>query len=268
MRNGAGADDERNPLVLRYLDFVNEFRPRFGLFENVPGLLRTEHGRAFYDSLYSGLRAIGYGISSREIDAADYGVPQHRRRVIVIIGRDGEVPHFPFRTHSSPSSSDVRGGFCKPWLTVRDAIGKYPRVGATGAQGGNSSYANHYAARLSKSVLNFIRQVPRDGGSRTDVPREQWLRCHIEHTGHRDVYGRLRWDSPANTITTGCSNVSKGRFVHPEQDRAITLREAAALQGFPDDFVFYGRDIASQIGNAVPPPLARTLALALRENLD
>jgi DNA (cytosine-5)-methyltransferase 1 len=119
-------------------------------------------------------------------------------------------------------------------------------------------------AATGPSVLSFITAVPHDGGSRTQVPRERWLPCHRDHNGHKDVYGRVAWDRPANTITSGCNNPSKGRFVHPDQNRALSLREAAALQGFPDTFRFYGESISRQIGNAVPPPLARAIAEALK----
>jgi len=124
-------------------------------------------------------------------------------------------------------------------------------------------YPNHVTALTGNKVLDFIKWVPPNGGSRTDIPKEHWLECHLKHEGHKDVYGRLAWDQPANTITSGCTNPSKGRFVHPEQHRALTFREAAALQGFPDDFVFCGQRIAEQIGNAVPPPLAQAIAEAL-----
>ena len=122
---------------------------------------------------------------------------------------------------------------------------------------------------MGEKVARFISLVPPDGGSRTDVPEEYWLKCHKRHKGHRDVYGRLAWARPANVVTSGCCNVSKGRFAHPEQDRAITPREAALLQGFPKDFSFEGTQtsVCRQIGNAVPPPLAYAVALAVQEQL-
>lgn len=269
MRNAAGANDEDNELVLLYLDFVTEFRPRFAVFENVPGLIRSEHGRKFFGDLCEGFRKLGYRLVKHEVDAADYGTPQHRRRVIVVAGRDGEVPPFPDPTHTRPGTLELWNGTRNPWRTVRDTIGngKYPtlKAGENGEQG--SRYPNHIAPPTGEDVLAFIKQVPKDGGSRSEVPRNFWLQCHLDHDGHKDVYGRLAWDEPANTITSGCTNPSKGRFVHPDQDRALTFREAAALQGFPDDFVFYGYRVATQIGNAVPPPLAQAIAGALKERL-
>lgn len=269
MRNKEGAEDDRNDLVLYYLEFVEEFMPRFAVFENVPGLVRTSHGRKFYGELCSGLRKLGYALDEREVDAVDYGVAQHRKRVIVVAGRDGEVPPFPLPTHGRPGTPEVVEGTRRPWRTVWDEIGdgKYPSLsaGENGEQEGR--YPNHIAPATGEKVLSFIRKVPKDGGSRTEVPKQFWLQCHLSHDGHKDVYGRIAWDRPSNTITSGCTNPSKGRFVHPEQDRALTPREAAALQGFPDAFVFHGRGLAAQIGNAVPPPLAYAVAQTLMKRL-
>jgi DNA (cytosine-5)-methyltransferase 1 len=270
MRNGKGGDDKRNKLVLRYLRFVEEFMPRFALFENVPGISKTDYGKKFYEQLCNGLEKLGYAFVEREVDVADYGVPQHRVRVILIAGRDGEVPPFPKPTHGHPKSREVKVADRKPWKTVRETIGnaKYPDLEASENGEQDGKYPNHIASRTGERVLEFIKKVPKDGGSRSEVPSESWLKCHVTHDGHKDVYGRLAWDRPANTITSGCNNPSKGRFVHPNQDRALTPREAAALQGFSDSFVFYGKRIATQIGNAVPPPLAYALAQALKEQIQ
>jgi DNA (cytosine-5)-methyltransferase 1 len=268
MRNKGGAQDARNDLVLRYLDYVAAFKPEFALFENVPGLIRTEHGRKFHEMLLNGLRELGYEPIEREEDVANYGVAQHRKRVVVLAGRDGPPKRFPEHTHGKPGELEVTAGLLQPWLTVQDAIGHYPalQAGENGEQGGR--YSNHIAPSISQKVLNFIRRVPQNGGSRRDVPKKYWLRCHKSHNGHTDVYGRLSWKELANTITAGCTNLSKGRFVHPEQDRALTPREAAALQGFPDTFIFYCGDFSAQIGNAVPPPFAYSIAKTLRELLS
>ncbi|HEY9401839.1 MAG TPA: DNA cytosine methyltransferase [Pyrinomonadaceae bacterium] len=269
MRNSDGVNDPRNDLVIRYLDFVKVFIPRFAVFENVPGLVRSKHGKKFYDELYAGLEELGYKVAKEEKNAADYGVPQHRRRVIVVAGRAGENPPFPKPTHGNPNSPEVRDGYLLPWLNVRDAIGKskypYLKPGQSGERKGK--YPNHIAPNTGDKVLRFIKQVPKNGGSRTDVPKEFWLECHLKHGGHVDVYGRLAWNRPSNTITCGCVNVSKGRFVHPGQNRALTPREAARLQGFPDEFVFVGKTICKQVGNAVPPPLAYALARVFKKRI-
>lgn len=266
MRNGGGANDDKNDLVLVYLEFVKALLPRFAVFENVPGIIRTKHGKTFYDKLISGLKALGYNPSPQEVDAADFGVAQHRRRVIVIAARDNhEAPRLS-PTHGNPKSPDVRAEKLQRWITVQNKIGNgvYPELKAGGDGTSGGKYPNHVAAETGPKVLTFIKAVPQDGGSRTDIPKESWLACHKKHDGHKDTYGRLHWDEPSNTITSGCTNPSKGRFVHPEQDRALTPREAAALQGFPDSFVFHAHSIPAQIGNAVPPPLANAIAEAIK----
>lgn len=271
MRNQKGAEDKRNSLVLQYLEYVEAFMPRFAVFENVPGLIRTEHGRAFYRPLIEGLTQLGYSIVEREEDIANYGIAQHRKRVVVIAGRDQKIPPFPKRTHGKPGSLEVEAGLYEPWSTVWDVIGnnKYPPLSAGENGEDEGKYPNHIAPSITEPrVLEFIRMVPRNGGSRKDVEKRFWLPCHLSHEGHSDVYGRLAWHRQSNTITAGCTNLSKGRFVHPEQDRSLTPREAAALQGFPKTFVFYGSDVASQIGNAVPPPLATAIAKMLKTLID
>lgn len=269
MRNDNGANDERNDLVLAYLEFVEELMPRYAVFENVPGLIRTRHGFKYYHKLCTGLEKLGFKVVKREVDTADYGVAQHRKRIIVLADRDGHAPPFPEPTHGDPRSIFVQQGALKPWRTVRDEIGndRLPklRAGQNGEESGK--YPNHVASDTGEDVMRFITMVPHDGGSRQDVSKAYWLPCHKEHNGHRDVYGRMAWDRPSNTITTGCTNPSKGRFVHPDQDRAITAREAALLQGFPINYRFFGKSVSTQIGNAVPPPLAYAIAQKLKESL-
>ena len=268
MRNGNGATDERNDLVLQYLEYVKEFQPRFAVFENVPGLVRSKHGKEFYRKLCDGLRELNYALIEHIVNAADYGVPQHRRRIIVVAGRDHESPPFPEATHANPRSRKVEKGVQKPWLTVRATIADFPEVSAGQDGSLEGIYPNHIAPNMGDKVLGFISKVPKNGGSRTEIPRELWLSCHIKHAGHKDVYGRISWEEPSNTITSGCTNVSKGRFVHPTQNRGLTSREAAALQSFPDNFVFCGRDIPAQIGNAVPPQLAYMIMVELSKRIN
>ena len=265
MRNDSGASDDRNRLVVHYLEYVAELSPLFTVFENVPGMIMSEHGRVFHALLNDGLTKIGYGLAERVIDAANYGVPQHRRRLIMLAGRNGVIPPFPKPTHGDPESHLVREGFRPAWCTVRDAIGGLPPAESKLVD--RSNLHNHVTAKMGEKVQEFIREIPKDGGSRKDLPRHRWLQCHQKHSGHADVFGRSRWDSPANTLTTGCTNPSKGRFVHPEADRGFTYREAAFLQGFPENFIFYGKRIAEQIGNAVPPPLAWSIAEQLKQHI-
>lgn len=266
LRNRNGAGDHRNSLVLRYLEFVKEFAPRFAVFENVPGLRRTRHGKVFYTRLTKGLENLGYSVACNEVDAANYGVPQRRVRIILIASRSGPPPRLKPETHGEPASEDVMDGRKKAWITTRFAIGcgklKPVRPGATAGRD-----KNHVAANTGLHVLKFLKRVPKDGGSRHDVPRRYWLKCHRKHDGHYDTYGRLTWDAPSNTITSGCTNPSKGRFVHPTQARALTIREAALLQGFPSRYRFRGTSQAEQVGNAVPPQLALIVAKSLKNRL-
>jgi DNA (cytosine-5)-methyltransferase 1 len=212
------------------------------------------------------LKDLGYTLVDRLVDVADYGVAQHRKRVIVIASQNKKYSSFPHPTHTNPENLEITKEL-ENWLTARDIISKYPPVeaGENGEQDGK--YRNHIAPKTSAKIVNLIQKIPVDGGSRTDLPKEDWLKCHVFHNGHTDVYGRVRWDRPSNTITTGCRQPSKGRFIHPEQHRGLTSREAAALQGFPDDFIFYGKCQENQIGNAVPPPLAYAIAQELKKYL-
>ena len=145
--------------------------------------------------------------------------------------------------------------------TVRGVIGRLPEPGSSDDE------LHNYAVKRSATVMEIIRNTPMDGGSRKDVPAKYTLECHRHFSGFRDVYGRMAWDQPAPTITGGCINPSKGRFLHPEQDRAITLREAAMLQGFPRRYHFdLGRGhypAAQMIGNAFPPIFAQKHAASL-----
>lgn len=268
LRNDQGADDPRNVLALRYLQFVKEFHPRFAVFENVSGMLDSAHGKTMHGLLISGLKRQGYRVKQEVLEAADFGVPQFRRRVIIIAARPTFRVTFPAPTHGDPASDAVRRKEQLPWVTVREAIGAFPRLGAGASNERHGALPNHRTASTGERVCEFIRLLPRNGGSRSAVPRALQLPCHREHTGHADTYSRMAWDAPANTITTGCTNPSKGRFVHPTQTRALSFREAATLQSFPLTYRFHGAAIDRQIGNAVPPLLALALARALADALS
>ena len=254
---GAGSDDPRNGLVLVFAELINSIRPEFFIFENVPGLLRRA------DCPWTAAKRIleqDYRIRERVLNAADYGIPQRRLRLTAIGSRLPVVRvRFPQRTHRDPR----KPGTLPPWKTVRHAIGDLARL-----ENGSGSEADplHSAPHHRGATLRRFAAIPRDGGSRNSLPEELQLECHRQHDGHRDVYGRLSWDKPAGTITGGCTQPSKGRFLHPEQHRGLTLREAARLQGFPDTYTFSGakQQIALQIGNAVPPDLAYAVARSVQ----
>jgi DNA (cytosine-5)-methyltransferase 1 len=229
---GSHVQDGRNGLVAQFARFCEVLRPRGLLMENVPGL---ESDRRFV-LLANRLERMGYRLTYGVLDAADYGVPQRRRR-FVLLGLLGDELEF-----AAPRSNIVR---------VRDAIGDLPLPSESDDQ------LHNHGENRSQEIVELIRDIPRDGGSRGDLGPERQLACHHKVTGWNDVYGRMAWDQPAPTITSGCVNPSRGRFLHPDQDRAITLREAALLQSFPADYEFPLTDgkykAADLIGNALPP---------------
>ncbi|MCI0624460.1 MAG: DNA cytosine methyltransferase [Acidobacteria bacterium] len=243
-----GEDHEKRrdfALLVRFAEFVERFRPGQVVMENVPGLTEVG-GFSSYRRLRKVLAENDYDVAEGVLDAKEFGVPQTRRRFVLIAIR-GSRASLPRATHGPNRLA---------FETVRKAISNYPpiEVGET-----HPSIPNHSAAALSKLNVRRIRLTAPDGGDRRDWPKKLWLDCHgNEYSGHTDVYGRMWWDRPAPALTGRCNSLSNGRYGHPEQHRAISLREAARLQTFPDNYVFFGssKHIASQIGNAVPVLLA------------
>ena len=240
-------DDTRNDLLLEFLRFVQAVRPRAVMMENVPRLADDDRFTVFVNTLSS----LGYIGSYRVLNAADYGVPQRRHRLIYIAGYGVKIP---FAEKS------------RKLTTIRDTLSGLPDAGNSG------DFAHDMPERRSPRVMQIIRNIPKDGGSRRDLPEELKLECHRRCSGFKDVYGRMAWNDVAPTITTGCSNPSKGRFLHPEQDRAITLREAALLQGFPAEYTLspeIGKGaLAAMIGNALPPPFIMAHGKSIRRVLQ
>lgn len=248
--------DARNDQVLNFVELALAIRPRAVLMENVPGLL-GRRGKPYFEPAVARLEAAGYSVAAQVLEAADYGVPSHRRRAIVIALRDAERWSWPEITHGQGAR-----------MTVRDALADLPEP--TLDHRPHPELANHVRVRISDLNRERISHVP-EGGGRLDIPPALQLPCHRNAGSHRhlDVFGRMRWDRPGPTITAVFDSFSRGRFAHPEQDRAITGREGARLQSFPDEFVFEGakKEVARQIGNAVPPRLARALGEALAKAL-
>ncbi len=257
-------EDPRNELVKVYVKAVRAFMPRAAVFENVPGIMES----AYFKLLIKELRKMGYKIAYAVLNAVNYGVPQFRRRLIVVAVLRRKPKGFPpAPTHDSPDKPEVKEGLLKRWVTVRDAISDLPPLGPGDK---HPTIPNHETKKLPEHWIRLIKAIPKDGGSRFDAPRELWLECHRRlKSGFRDVFGRLWWDRPSNVITTGCWDPSRGRFIHPEQNRGLSLRECARLQGFPDSYVFKGPPtaVARQIGEALPPPLAKAIAQTLKDLL-
>lgn len=238
--------DPRNALVLDVLRLVRSMRPKAVMLENVARLARSVKFRA----LRKGLLALGYRVRWRVLDTADFEVPQRRKRLVLLASRLGK-PEF------APHSVTRK--------TVRQAIGTLPTPRRS-----RDPLHNHTVQRSAK-VKALIRRIPRNGGSRDALGEDDQLPCHKEYDGFHDIYGRMAWDEPSPTITGGCINPSKGRFLHPTANRAITLREAALLQTFPKNYRFpvnAGKyPVALLIGNALPPEFIRRHALRLRDAL-
>jgi DNA (cytosine-5)-methyltransferase 1 len=258
--------DPRKGLVVAFLERISEIQPNIVIFENVPGIAKGK-GLIYLNLFLCTMEKMKYKINWDLINAVDFGVPQFRKRLIAICVKGAtKPPPFPRKTHSNPNEGDET---LLPWRTVRDAIGDLPPL-----KPGQSdpSIPNHTARNHSPKVLEIIRKIPKNGGSRKSLPPELWLPCHKKLKARRgggaeNVYGRMSWDKPSPTITCRCTTPSSGRFIHPEQDRAITPREAARLQSFPDDF-FFPKELNRAerlIGNAVPPRLMTALVKSIDE---
>lgn len=234
-------DDNRYELILQASRFAEVLQPRVIFLENVPGLGKHKD---ILDKLKLRLRKLEYELSDPVlIDAADYAVPQRRIRCILIATLKTPPPDVPSKT--TPIGKRK---------TVREAI-----YALSSLKSGERDLKDplHQASTHQPIALERLKHIPKDGGSRCSLPEHLILDCHKTHRGHGDVYGRMKWDDVAPTLTTGCTDVSRGRFAHPEDDRAITPREAALLQSFPQNYKFVGTrtQVAQQIGNAVPVKL-------------
>lgn len=236
-------------LLVQFARLVRVLKPKVVLMENVPGVAAVK-GFSSFRRFLNTLRDCGYECDHRVFNARDFGVPQHRRRYVLLAAREAAAV-----LPSPIGDPDSEGG------TVRTTIASYPAIAAGES---DPSVPNHCAARLSALNLERIRATPADGGTRRAWPGHLMLDCHRRTFGFSDVYGRMWWDRVAPTLTSRCNSLSNGRFGHPQQDRAISLREAAALQTFPDEYEFWGAKnrIASWIGNAVPVLFAEALGRA------
>ena len=247
LQNGSTAHDPT--LLSAFGRLVAAVRPAYVLVENVPGITRGA-GRETLEKFRRTLERCAYEWVEDILDAKHFGVPQNRRRFVMLAARSGRAPVLPEATHG-------RDG--EELQTVKDAIEGFPEIAAGES---HPQVPNHCAARVSDRNLERLRATPHDGGDRRSWPEHLWLDCHRkDNSGHSDVYGRMAWDRPSPALTGRCHSISNGRYGHPEQDRAISLREAAAIQTFPPHYEFFGysKAIARQIGNAVPVLLAKRL---------
>ncbi len=235
-------------LLLDFGELIRKCKPGFVLAENVPGMAKVK-GFSTFKRFLSILSECKYEYIYDTLDAKRYGVPQTRRRLVLIAALN-TIPTLPQPKY---------GPGLLPYKTVHKSISHFPAIDA----GQNHAETpNHVAAAITDVNINRLKHTPHNGGDRRNWPKPLWLKCHKgDYGGHTDVYGRMFWESPAPTLTGKCTSISNGRYGHPEQDRAISLREAAALQSFPDGYEFKGlkTHISLQIGNAVPVRLAEEL---------
>ena len=274
-----GMHDARASLFHEYLRMVEGLHPQWVVMENVTGMLSAGGGEAAR-TILSSLQALGYNVEWRVLKAEEYGVPQERRRVVFLGNRIGAPIAWPQPTHGEGLS---------PYVTVWDAIGDLPLLENGEVPSGSVKYrtapcssyqqqlrgnavrvANHQASKLASINQQRMQHIP-EGGSWRDIPHEllpagmkKARRCD-----HTKRYGRLRKDGLSSTILTKC-DIHWGAYIHPDQNRSLTVREAARLQSFPDWFEFAGPRTEQyiQVGNAVPPLLGRKIAEAVLEAVD
>lgn len=238
-------------LLSDFQEFVEYFRPGYVFIENVPGLDKKPDSPLGKFKLF--LTENGYVFDEKVLNAKYFGVPQNRRRYVLIATRLKKKIKLPIENKAEIN-------------TVRNAIGDYTIYQQIPAGHIDQTDLFHSSAALEDINIKRIRNTPHDGGDRRSWPIELQPDCYETHEGHTDVYGRMAWNRPSPTITTRFISYSNGRYGHPEQDRAISLREGATLQSFPIDYKFYSESqgtISKMIGNAVPPLLAKAIGEVL-----
>lgn len=261
--------DPRNDLVLVMADLVKQLAPSLVLMENVPGLLTR--GRSVFNRFLAVLKGAGYQASYAVLQMADFGVPQYRRRLVLVAGKGFAVSLPPPTHEKQPEKESTR----QEWVTVRTALGKRRApvtLPVSQRSGGPRAHDWHVVSELQPQTKRRLKAA---------IPGETWLgwkdsvrpSCHRGgYKGFTNTYGRMSWDSVAPTITGGCITPCKGRFGHPDRRRyTISVREASLLQSFPEDYAFVTESVSSacsQIGNAVPPLFAEAAGRHLTQQLQ
>ncbi len=259
-RTGDGGVDYRADLGFELVRLIKEMRaigvsPDALFLENVPEFAKSPTWEEIRRELFKH----GFSVAQKVVNCAEYGVPQSRRRFIAVALGSWSYVSLPATTH---------GPGLLPFATVRNAFASLPEIVA-GQE--CEKTPNHRARELSQINMARIKSVPADGGSRTAFPTELVLDCHRKFHGHSDVYGRMKFDEPSPTITTRCVSISNGRYGHPIENRGISVREAARLQTFPDDFVFESTSLESDarmVGNAVPVKVAEIFGSHLISQIE
>lgn len=262
--------DDRANLFMQYKRVLNILKPKAFIFENVVGILSMDKGKLFRQ-IQAEFEELGYTLKHKVLNAVDYGVPQQRERVILVGFRGENNFEYPKPTH---------GEGLKPHVTLRQAIGDLPML-----KSGQSS--ERYAYQPDNDFLHFVRAVAKeltehsapkngdhlirimealkDGQSKDDLPED--IR---PKSGYGNTYAKLWWDRPSTTITRNFACPSSSRCIHPRDSRAMSIREGARLQSFPDDYKFYGSDSMKrlEIGNAVPPLLSVAIAKQMLKAME
>ncbi len=253
-------DNDKWKLLYEFQRLILETKPDIISMENVSQLVNFKKAPVFNDFIET-LKKEGYFIHFEIVNCPEYGMPQNRKRLVLIASKLGEIELIP-KTHKKEN-----------FITVRDAIGNLPSI-----EDGEFHEKDrlHFARKLSPTNKIRIKNTPY-GGSWKDWPDDLKLECHKKESGksYSSVYGRMKWDEPSPTMTTHCIGYGNGRFGHPEQNRGISLREAAILQSFPKSYSFFKKNenmltvvIAKQIGNAVPVRLGEVIAKSIKKHLS
>lgn len=252
--------DSRWQLLYEFARLIKEIEPVIVSMENVPTLLNFKEAPVFYDFVNQ-LQNEGYFVWYKVVYAPDYGIPQKRKRLVLLASKLGNIEILP-PTHTP-----------EKYITVKDAIGHLDELNS-----GESSQSDfiHKAAKISEKNIKRIKQSIPGGSWKTDWDDELKLSCHKSDKGktYVSIYGRMKWNEPSPTMTTFCTGIGNGRFGHPQQNRAISLREAAILQSFPENYKFADkpenlkfRNVSKHIGNAVPPKLGKIIGESIVKHL-
>jgi len=252
--------DPRDNLILEMSRLIEEMHPRIVFMENVPGL--TNRGKPLLNEFIKKLEVLGYLVNKDILQMADFGVPQSRRRLVLLAGKGFSIS-LPKRTHCYKGNREKK---LEPWLTLADVIKNMRKpvtLSEAKKQGGPQKFSWHVVRDLTKISIERLKAI-KAGHGRDSLPSELRPKCHIKsNKGFQNVYGRLSWEQTPPTITSGCTTPCMGRFGHPEELRAISVREAALIQTFPIDYKFdteYMGTACNLVGNALPCLFARKVA--------
>lgn len=249
-------NDPRNQLVEEYIRFVSLLEPEVVMLENVPGIQKRDN--YLFNKLIELLQLKKYKISYGVVQIADYGIPQQRKRFILIASKSIMID-IPSITHSNKEKSNL-----KRWVSVKDIFTKTSSIVAKNIKEKDDDFnlLSWHVVRNTSDINKKRMEYMKQGGTRFDIPYDLRPKCHQKSTGYSNVYTRMSADKPSPTITGGCTSISKGRFVHPFENRVISVLEAALIQTFPENYKFVSKSIekvSTMIGNAFPCDFAEIL---------